>query len=57
MILDQKNNLITIHKWDDIQREPAEDDIDQISYQAKERTEKMSHASYIPQELLASQRV
>ena len=36
----KKNNLITIHKWDDIQREPAEDDIDHISYQAKRKNRK-----------------
>ena len=36
----KKNNLITIHKWDEIQSEPADNDIDQISYQAIRKNRK-----------------
>ena len=36
----KKNKLITIHKWDEIQREPADNDIDHISYQAIRKNRK-----------------
>ena len=36
----KKNNLITIHKWDEIHSKPADNDIDHISYQAKRKNRK-----------------
>ena len=36
----KKNNLITIHKWDEIQSKPADNDIDHISYQAIRKNRK-----------------
>ncbi len=36
----KKNNLITIHKWDEIQSEPADNNIDHISYQAIRKNRK-----------------
>ena len=36
----KKNNLITIHKWDEIQSIPADNDIDHISYQAIRKNRK-----------------
>ena len=40
MIFITKNKLITIHKWDEIQSEPADNDIDHISYQAIRKNRK-----------------
>ncbi len=36
----KKNNLITIHKWDEIQSKPADNNIDHISYQAIRKNRK-----------------
>ena len=36
----KKNNLITIHKWDEIQSVHADNDIDHISYQAMRKNRK-----------------